>query len=262
MKRFILALSAFCALMITFASCSSTKVESDSYETEEVTAISLTAKNTAQGGDHYSNEKMTGKNRSFGERMLNLNKFQKYDAFSVYLKPLVGDIFLRKGSLIHREGTDVAGFVMYYDSSSYAVQFAQAERNALISAVKQYKDDFENKKLDRKKKKTAEIYGFVTGYEDFGVVEASMTNFCKPRVYFGYEFVKNNPYFCIFVKKATNLAVNQTQEGVVKESVDQKYYLTKAQATTLSEFLDDSNISKFQKETSVDPVVEEKDSYN
>lgn len=241
----------------------SAKKSSDKKETK-IKWNTKANKEAAMSGDPYNQKKMRG-NRSFGERLLNTNKFTKMDPFSAYLKPTLGKLFLRKGSLIYREGTDIGGFVMYYDSSAYALQFAQSARRVLCSAVESYYKDFDEKRLDRngKASKTRGVYGFCEGYEDFGVVSGMMTNYSRPIVHFGYIFDKNTPYFTINVRRAKNLAVNEkTEEGSLKaNTIEQTYYLTKAQAKKLSVFLSDENIGVLQMATTVEESVEDPDAY-
>ena len=265
MKHSIFLSAAALSLAATFISCaSSKKIEADSYgeaNEEQVTAISINAQQKKLDGDHYSPEKLAGNDRSFGEKLFNLNKYTKLQNFSLYAKPVLGGLGTRKGVLIYREGTDIAGFECYYDSCAYAVQFATAERKALIKAFEQYQKDFDEKKLDRKDSKSRQAYGFVGGYEDFGNISASMQYYCKPKVYFGYNFVSAIPYFCIYVKKAENLAVDQKKEGGFKETVDQSYYFTKAQAKVLCDFLSEENINSLREGTTVPPELQESDTY-
>lgn len=217
----------------------------------------------AMQGDPYNTKKMRG-NRNFGERMFNINKFTKIEPFSVYLKPTLGTPFLRKGHLIYREGTDIGGFMAYYDSSAYALQFAQAARGVLCSAIESYFKDFDEKRLDRKApaRKTRSAYGFCEAYEDFGVVSGMMTNYSRPVVHFGYIFEKNTPYFTINVRVAKNLSVNEnTEEGSLKaNTIEQTYYLTKAQAKKLSVFLSDANIGSLQAASTL-PELEADEDY-
>ena len=219
----------------------------------------------AMQGDPYNKKKMIG-NRTFGDRLLNINKFTKIEAFSVFLRPTVGKLFSRKAYLIYREGTDIAGFEMYYDSSAYALQFATAARSVVISAIQRYYQDFDEKRLDRsaKPKKTREVYGFCDAYEDYGIISGMMTNYSRPRVFFGYMFIKNTPYFTINVKKSKNLAYgdSQSEEAMIKsEVIEQTYFFTKAQAKKLMTFLDDANISALQTATTEDAVEYAADSY-
>ena len=220
----------------------------------------------AMAGDPYNAKKMIG-NRTFGERLMNMNKFTKVEPFSAYLKPTLGNMFVRKGNLIYREGTDIAGFEMYYDSSAYALQFAKVDRGLVIEAINRYLDDFEEKRLDRnaKSRNTKKVYGVSDAYEDYGVISGMMTNYSRPKVFYGYVFEKKSPYFVINVQKAKNLAFgdSKSEEAVLKgDVIEQTYYLTKAQAKKLALFLSDQNIDAMQASTTVDEVSEEKDAYD
>ena len=219
----------------------------------------------AMSGDPYNQKKLNA-NRSFGDRLMNTNKFTKVEAFSVYLKPTIGKMFVRKGNLIYREGTDIGGFEVYYDSSAYALQFAQADRAIVIAAIDQYFSDFDEKRLDKKAKaaNTKKVYGFSNGYEDFGIASGMMTNYCRPKIFYGYVFDNKSPYFTINVKKSQNLAfgADQTEEAMLKKNViEQTYYLTKAQASKLKAFLSDQNIGGMQAATTVPETFEAADDY-
>ena len=212
--------------------------------------------------DPYSKEKLRPKNeRNFGEKLFGLDRFQQVDRFSLFAKSSVGTLQLKKkASLIHREGTDIGGFYCYYDTSAYAVQFDRKARAALISAVNQYLDDFANKKLDRKakQKRTESIYGTAEAYEEYGIATANLNHAARPKVCFGYEFIKGNPYFSIYAKKAKDLKyVKRSGDDIrIGETIPQRYYFTKAQATRLAEFLSDENIDSLCATTSYDEEVE------
>ncbi len=283
MKKTLMALTA--ALLCALAFCEKAEVPVDIYDDGSAAAqeqkedikkngekkVSKIKWNTkanreaAMAGDPYNKKKMIG-NRSFGDRLLNINKFTKMEAFSVYLKPTLGKLFVRKGSLIYREGTDVAGFEMYYDSSAYALQFAKAARGVAVNAINRYLDDFDQKRLDRdaSAKKTREVYGFCEGYEDFGIISGMMMYYSRPKVFFGYIFDKHTPYFTINVRKAQNLAVNEkTEEGSLKANViEQTYYFTKAQARRLATFLSDANIDALQASTTEPEFQDAADDYS
>lgn len=263
LKKALFCASFFSISLLIF-SCKSTDVDSaDSYQDEEqVTniAISKNTSSASSSSDPYSKEKIRG-NRSFGERLFNVNKYTKVKTSNLTITNTLGSPKVKKSTFIYKPETDMGGILVHYDTSYYALYLAQRERNVLISAVKNYLADFENKNLDKKLKKSDRVYGQVNGYEEFGIVEQMMTNCSKPKIYFGYRFLKNHPYFCIYSAKALNLAVDQKDKGAVKYSVDQKYYFTKAQAQELAEFLSDENIdslaSPAEKATVEDDTVDE-----
>lgn len=238
----------------------------DSYDEVETTIPVDKEKKSAKknvSDDPYDKEKLRPKaERNFGQKLFGLNRFQQIAPFSVFAKSSVGKLHLKKnGSLIHRAGTDIGGFYCYYDTSAYAVQFAQPARAVLVSAVEQYLSDFENKKLNKnaKKKDTESIYGTAEAYEEYGIALANLNHAARPKVCFGYEFIKGNPYFMIYAKKAKDLKYikRSGDDSNADSTIPQRYYFTKAQAKTLATFLSDSNIESLRKETSYDEVSDD-----
>ena len=246
MKKTVAFFAGSLLLASLLVSCGSTNnidsEDSDAYGDElESTAIPLTPQKSTskkEDSDPYSKSKIKGKgNEGFMEKLFDFKKFDKYDATNVFLKKGKK----RLCTFVHKPQTDLGGFLVRYDTSTYACFFAKSERNALIKAVNQYFDDFENKKLDKKMKKTDRIYGDVGAYEEFGIVESMMSSYSKPKVSFGYKFLGNSPYFCIFVHRSPNLN-EDLGANRPPQSVDQKYYFTKAQIEKLADFLADDSI--------------------
>ena len=195
--------------------------------------------------DPYDDKKMKGENRSFKDKMLNLNKFQKIDSFTLYVKPLIGKFGKRNAEFVYRDGTDIGGFVCYYDTSAYAIQFAQDARQKLIVAAEQYLKDFEVQNLKKRAKRTDMVYGHCDGYEDYGIVKGSMRYYAKPTIYFGYLFEKDNPYFVIYVQEAENLSPEKkpSEDKIRATAIAQHYCFTRPQLKKLIAFLGDENIN-------------------
>lgn len=244
---------AFFAGLMSLAlliSCGSTKVDStdiDSYEDSaseecEATAIPLTtnkSKDSKADSDPYSLKKIKGKEKKgFMDQLIGTKKFEKYDQTTVYLKKDKK----RNCIFIHKPETELAGFLVRYDTSNYACYLSENERNILRKSVEQYLSDFDEKKLDKKKKKSERAYGQGMAYEEFGIAEAMMTGYSKPKIYFGYKFLGKSPYFCIFVVHSPNLNEDMGDKKM-PQSIDQKYYFTRAQIQKLLEFLEEENIS-------------------
>ena len=91
-----------------------------------------------------------------------------------------------------------------------------------------------------------------------------MTSYSKPKVYFGYKFLGKSPYFCIFVLRSPNLN-EDLGSSRPPQSVDQKYYFTKAQAEKLSDFLSDESIdalnTPFSEESAEPDTYDEYEEY-
>ena len=263
---FFFAGSLLLALLVSCGSTNNIESEEfDSYEEEvEATAIPLTPPKSAskkQELDPYSKSKVKSRsNDGFFDKLFDYKKFDKYDSTNVFLKKGKK----RSCTFVHKPQTDLGGFLVRYDTSTYACFFAQNERNALIKAINQYFDDFENKNLDKKKKKSERVYGSVGAYEEFGIAESMMTSYSKPKVYFGYKFLGKSPYFCIFVLRSPNLN-EDLGSSRPPQSVDQKYYFTKAQAEKLSDFLSDESIdalnTPFSEESAEPDAYDEYEEY-
>lgn len=221
-------------------------------EDGEETASDEEIGKSGKDGDPYGAEKMRPKGeRNFGEKLLGLGRFRQVDSFSLFAKSSVGTLHLKKkASLIYREGTDIGGFYCYYDTSAYAVQLDRKARAALVSAVSQYLGDFEAKRLDRgaKQRRTEAVYGAAEVYEEYGIALANLSHAARAKACFGYEFIKGSPYFSIYVKKAKDMKyVKRTGDDTrMGETIPQRYYFTRAQATHLAEFLSDENIDSLR----------------
>lgn len=246
---------AFVFMAFSFFSCSSTKNQDSDMESEPAgTPIAIKRPAASEAGeeskpyegspydkgDHYSDEKIKGGYKTLGEQILGTKKYEKYDEVTIYLSSTLGRVITRYGNFIYKPHTDMAGFIVRYDTSLYAFYLAKSERKALRFAVEQYLKDFDERNLDRNQKKPERVYGTVGGYEEFGLVEMQMKNRSKPKVHFGYKFIKKSPFFCIYVVRSDN--ITDDPDNQCKQSVDQKYYFTKAQAQALAEFLSDENI--------------------
>lgn len=253
MKKILLTLAIFAMVFSTPYSKTKKTTESDapdSYNEEDVTAIKVEKKEkkSAASSDPYNDKKMKPKaQRTFGQKLLGLNKFQEIESFSLYTKSDTGKMKLKDGSLIHRAGTDIGGFYCYYDTSAYAVQFAQQARGVLVSAINQYIDDFNNKKLDKnsKTKNTQNIYGTAEAYEEYGIAAAMLKHYARPKMQFGYAFIKGHPYFMIYAPKTKDLSYEKKSDSDLnwENTIAQRYYFTIAQAKRLANFLSDENIS-------------------
>ena len=125
--QLILSISVVAAVSL-LASCSSTKVQPDTYDNSETVTIFKidSASATASNEDSYSEEKLNSA-RSFSDKLLNKNKYDKKEEMTCFLTPTLGKPFARKGAFIHKNGTDLAGFFILYDTSFYAFYLAKTD---------------------------------------------------------------------------------------------------------------------------------------
>ncbi len=68
-------------------------------------------------------------------------------------------------------------------------------RRVVIDAFDAYLKDFEEKKLDKRKKKSDSVYGAARAKIEWGPFQYS--SYADPKITLGYVFVGNSPYFCI-----------------------------------------------------------------
>ncbi len=262
------AFFAIAGILALFASCSSTPdgelLEEESYEEADTTPIAVkkTKKETKKDfSDPYDLKRIRYKSEGLSGLFTVRKHYDRYDESTLYLKKDTK----RKMTFVHKADTDLAGFVARYDSSQYASFFASADRNAIISAIKNYMSDFDEKKLNKKLSKSERVYGEIKSYQEFGMIDSQMKNFVKPKTYLGYKFFGKSPYFCIFFKAAPNLA--EKTNDIADASINQKYYFTRAQAQRLAEFLSDENVASLmnvtpQEEELSEPEVEKEEPWD
>lgn len=246
------------ACAIALCSCASSGNVVDEYGTDSFMAEEkIQEEPTSSSQENYSDAKIKGGKKSFTEQFFGTEKFEKMGEMDLTVKTTFGNPKVRDGYSIYKPHTDMAGFYVRYDTSSYAFFLAKFERNELIRAVDTYFEDFAAKRLDKKAKKSERAYGSVVAYEEFGLNTRMLTNRSKPTVYFGYRFIGKWPYFCIFVPKADNLS-KDLGENHADTVIEQCYYFTKAQARALADFLCDDSIDPLYKpEASKKPAVDE-----
>lgn len=250
MKKNIFTVCGFALIFASFISCRSTQVQGDLYDNDSEavpikvggTKISSKQNERQKETDPYSDEKIRGE-KGFVQQLFNTEKYEKIENSSLFTKSLIGNMSEKKISLIHKPGTDMAGFLVRFDTSLYTFYMAEKDRNAFINAVDKYLFDFESKALERKGgRKTESVYGNALCFQEFGIVEAMMNNYSKPKVAFGYSFAEGSPYFTLTVKPSKNLNENIGPNDV-QQNIEQKYYFNKEQVTRLAEFMSSESVN-------------------
>ena len=137
-----------------------------------------------------------------------------------------------------------AGFGSPIMAAYYNVLMDQKTRSVFINAVDSYLSDFENKKLNRKDKKSYKRYGKsgVTIY--WGSLKTQTSNYGYPIAHFGYSFYDKSPYFTITMYQTVN-EKRKVDDSVAEQSMSLTFYFTRAQAKTLADFLKEDNLYNY-----------------
>lgn len=252
MKKTLLTSVFLISLTALFISCNSTKeVQNapDEYadlEQEELQAINVEKKENNTSSEKKVSATTNKKKKTFFQDLFtfgNGDEFLKYDEFTVFAKELPG-MKEKNAVIIARYDDGMAGFGSYINAGYYYVQFDDVNREVLAKAAENYFSDFENKKLNRKGKRTDRAYGRINYRLNWGTISSSTPNYGFGDGYVGYEFVKNSPYFTISNLPFNNIYYERAGEATTRESPAVKYYFTKAQLRTLLEMISEEKIAE------------------
>lgn len=259
-----LFIAALISAAVIFTSCQSSKapVAGDSYDTEEsdtqlITKPSSNEDAVAQIQIQKKNQNAIQSFFSFG----NKDDYVRYDATTVFTKELTGSLKEKDADVYLRTDDLRTGFGSYYLAAYYIVQFDSDARKNLEKAVNRYLDDFENKKLDRKNRKSEKAYGKIKYRLDWGSISSSTPNHGEGEGYLGYTFVKGSPYFTISNYPFKNDYYDVAGDATTRESITLTYYFTKAQAKQLVERTDPLYVQKILSGTNELAAPADVDSY-
>ena len=110
-------------------------------------------------------------------------------------------------------------------------------RDAVTRSYQDYLKDFENKKLDRSKKKFEPAYEYARAKVEWGPLQYS--SYADPRIVMGYIFVGKSPYFCI---KVPNTQSEQRKGDSPIQYGGNILYFTRSQGQDLVKSLSDEEI--------------------
>lgn len=262
-KTFTKTLIASVMTATMFISCTSTKnttiVQSDSYSGTE---ISDSNNSTGENTTSSKTEKSIPTKKKFSEKKsYEKNELEKFFTFGNKDDYIVIDqtsIFsLTMFSSIKQQVCDVyistkneneAGFGATIMSNYYIFMMDKENRTKLRMAFESYLNDFENKKLDRKSKKTFKKYGNINVTAHWGPIKNTTPSYGTGSVNLGYEFEKNSPYFCFSMYPIFNEYYNLVGDTTSTESMNVKYYFTKSQMKDLLNALSEDNITTYYNE--------------
>lgn len=173
----------------------------------------------------------------------NKDEYIFYDQTTVYTKEMTG-MTEKNASVVVRYDDHMAGFGSYNAMMYYYVLFDKDNRATLAKAIEAYFSDFENKRLQRKGKKTDKAYGKIGYRLSWGTISSSTPNYGFGEGYCGYEFVKGAPYFTIYNYEFDNIYYERAGDATTRKSNFVKYYFTKSQLRNLLNLLSEEKITE------------------
>lgn len=226
----------------------STAVEAD-LENEEISAHINTQ---AVDEDVYDDEEVKitsnlnkkGLSSFFGTS----SNFCEYDSIGLYVSNGFGKPKSAPAVMVYVPANDTFGFGSNYLAAFYYVHFDDEGRKAFDKAVKQYLNDFENKRLKRDDKKSYKAYGKTEVNLNWGSFKASCPNYGKGNVVFGYRFVDKSPYFVMSTETTVFNERFNNDNTAPTESLNLTYYFTKAYAGNLTKNLSEEVVNSIRRE--------------
>lgn len=264
MKKIIFA-TGMIALLLSFTGCGSTEKTvnksevQDSYENEAVYINDNIIQSSDDDDDvqivddvYDDGEVVAGTNKKSSNKLLDgllssSFKYYAYDTFSLYSPNVLNKMKQTAGTVIYVPKTETIGFGANCLAAYYYVHFDDVSRQLLINDYKQYLRDFENKKLNRKDKKSIKAYGSINVKLNWGTVKTSCPNNGETQCLVGYEFKDGSPYFKLTIYPTLNYKFIEDKD-VTKESIFLNYYFTKAQGAALMEALSKESVEQAVRE--------------
>lgn len=241
-KTIITFAAAFCLFAEDAVTQLPVQIQADTYsDTEEEVKSEET--------DEYTEKEMVTipkKKKTFFEDLFtfgNSGKFITTDSASVFVKGNFSGLKQVAAQITIFPETAETGIGSKYQGLYYITLLDQSSRAQLKKAMQSYFNDFENKKLIRKTKKTSKIYGKGKALIFWGTLRTSTPNNGRGDAFYGYEFIEGSPYFKITIPEVENQYYKVTQT-VSRGSKQLQYYFTKAQLATLLDLITDDKINQ------------------
>lgn len=178
--------------------------------------------------------------------LLNVN--QEYiilEPLTIYTTNAFGKLTLTQANSVLYTRNRKAGLKSPYLSQYYACLFTPDTITALETAYKKYLSDFENKKLIRKSTRTKHAYGTFHADLHWGTFQDIMENEGTGKIYFGYTFIENSPYFTISASPLHNKEYDRIGSTVPQDSLPYDVYFTKNQMEQFIKALTSENLRSY-----------------
>ncbi len=225
------------------------KVNPNKQNADEVVNESDNSSFSVDTGDEYldeeeNNSEKGNKKSVFDFLTKSSSKVKEVGTFNLSTQALNSKLKLQEASFYIDNKKYDAGFGSYIMAAYYTMLMDQKCRSVYTNAVNSYFNDFENKKLKRKDRKTYKQYGKAKATIYWGVVKSQIPNYAYPIAYFGYTFKDKSPYFTITMHPTVN-EKRRVDDTVVEESMMVTFYFTKAQCRELANFLKEDNLYNY-----------------
>ncbi len=175
----------------------------------------------------------------------NRNEIMFCEETTLFTTGLYGKPAQKEAYIVLNTKDGTAGFGSQYLAAFYYVQMDEKARNKLKKAVENYLSDFENKRLQRKGRNLHKQYGTMDAKLQWGSLKTSTPNNGTGTFFLGYSFENKSPFFTISCYPVMNNYYETAGDATTRESIQVKYYFTKAQAAALVEYLSDEKIAEY-----------------
>jgi hypothetical protein len=129
-----------------------------------------------------------------------------------------------------------------YQTVLYRQYWDPANRARFISAVERYHADYEARNLpERKRLRSRRAYDVFKGLTEWGTFQFTVNARSRPRIYLGYAFQGNNPYFLVTQMPAKSEIV--IDDDMERNSLQIELYFTRAMATALAQLFEQGHLN-------------------
>lgn len=192
-------------------------------------------------------------------RIADVNAFQ-VGTPNIGTKSFLGsEVKQDEASLFFEPRTNSARLEFKAQNVKYRLYLTEGARASFVSAVAQYRKNFDDRTLNIRAKRTSAVYGKAPAQIEWGVM--SYKGKADPIIKYGYVFVDSKrPYFTLLVPPTRNQGQQEDGSGADDTSPTVILYLTKNTATELAEMLLQENLEsqlkgRSQKDTSQEAEV-------
>lgn len=234
-----------------FASCQSTSKVPDATADEYNSKTEITDTSTDKNNEQRKKIQTPKKSIfTYG----NKGEYLTIGETTIFVKGTFGKFGQKDASFVIRIEDEQRGIGHSYAGGYYFSLFTENGINLIKAAYAKYLDDFENKRLDRKSKKTLKAYGAIPVTLRWGAFSNSTPHNGIGKAQLGYTFIENSPYFTITVEPVHNKYYDLVGESAMESSNNYTIYMTKAQVRNYLDNLAPDIIDSYLYES---PVSEE-----